>query len=211
MIFSGWTELDIPPRADDMRPLGEGRAEGLHLSTVIRSMREAAGDPTGAPEGDQEGVRLQEGFLWERAVEYMFAGFSLDEALELAFKRFCLYTREGIVKQLVLERDGIHMTPDGIDGKIGRLESYKATRRSLRKALDADGFRDNFWSWHVQEMSYALAAGVDECRWIVLWAAGDYSRGVGSGPRVLECTVQWTHDELVANWNIVLAHAKGLR
>lgn len=211
MKFSGWTELDIPPRADDMRLLGEGRAPGLHLSSVIRVMREAAGSPSGAPEGDQEGVRLQEGFLWERAVEYMMAGFDLDTAMGMAFKRLCLYTREGVIKQITLEKDGIHMTPDGLDPVRGRLESYKATRRSLRKALDADGFRENFWSWQVQEMSYCLAAGVDECRWIVLWAAGDYSKGVGSGPRVLECNVQWTHAELLENWELVLRHAEGLR
>ncbi len=211
MIFSGWTELDVPPRRDDMTRVGEGRAEGLHLSSVIHAMRVAAGAPTGAPEGDQEGVRMQEGFLWERAVEYMIAGFDLDTAMGMAFKRLCLHTREGVVKQITLEKDGIHMTPDGLDPVVGRLESYKATRRSLRKALSEADFWENFWSWCVQEMAYCLAAGVDECRWIVLWAAGDYSRGVGSGPRVLECTVQWTLAELQDNWDLVLRHAEGLR
>jgi hypothetical protein len=103
------------------------------------------------------------------------------------------------------------MTPDALDPKAGRLESYKATRRSLRKAYTAEEFETNFWPWLVQEMSYALACGVDECRWIVLWAAGDYSKGAGSGPRTLECIVQWTRAELEANWESVLVHARGLR
>lgn len=211
MEWTGWSELNLEPRTDELRAMGEGRSAGLHLSAVIRAMMVAAGESVGPVEGDQEGVRLQEGFLWERALEYMVAGLPFDEAMEVAFKRYLVSLFRPVVKQVVLEKDGIHMTPDGLDWKIGRLESYKVTRKSLRRALAKEDFEANFWNWMVQEKAYAWAAGVDSCRWVVLWAAGDYSKGPGSGPRVLECVCTWTVDELKANWDAVLRHAEGIK
>jgi hypothetical protein len=211
MQWTGWAEVALEPRTDDLGKMGEGRSAGLHLSTVIHTMKVAAGERVGAVEGDQDGVRLQEGFLWERALEYVKGGVGLDEAMELAFKRYARALRAGVVKQLTVEKDGIHMTPDGLHVAEGRAESYKCTRRSLRKALTLEDFEANFWTWMVQEKSYCWAMGVDSVRWIVLWAAGDYSRGVGSGPRVLETVCTFTVDELRKNWENVLVHAEGLR
>lgn len=191
--------------------MGEDRPIGLHLGEIIREMKVAAGESIESPDGDQEGVRIQEGFLWESAVEYMLGGVSLDVAMSLAFKRHLWALRSGIVRQLSLEKDGVFMTPDAYDPLAERLESYKVTRRTLRKALTADDFETNFWTWCVQEKAYCLAKGVDSVRWIVLWQAGDYSKGVGSGPKVLEATATWTAQELVDNWRVVMAHASAMR
>lgn len=193
--------------------MGEGRPEGLHLGDIIRARKIALGESVKSPEGDQPNVRVCEGFLWETAVEYMLAGVSRDEAIDLAFKRYCMQIREGVVRQVRLERDGVHMTPDAFDPATGRLESYKATRRTLNNARTWELFSEHFWSWVWQEMSYCLAARVDSVRWIVLWQAGDYSKGWGSGPQVLEATATWTEEELAAQWREVLQFAKqsGLR
>jgi hypothetical protein len=53
--------------------------------------------------------------------------------------------------------------------------------------------------------------GVDTVRWIVLWQAGDYSRGVGQGPQMLESTGVFTADELMENWRVVMKHAEALK
>ena len=210
MKWTGWTVFPVEFRDSEMRKQGEGRSPGLHLGTVIHRMKVAVGENVGAVDGDQDGVRMQEGFLWEAALEYVCAGLPLDEALEVAFKRYMVAVRSGITKQIAVEKDGIHMTPDAFNPVAGELESYKVTRRSLKNAKTQDEFEQNFWPWMVQEKSYAYAVGVDTVRWIVLWQAGDYSKGVGSGPQMLECTAVFTPDELVQNWRTVLKHAEGL-
>ena len=198
-------------RDADMRKAGEGRPPGLHLGAVIHRMKVAVGENVGGIPGDQDGVRMVEGFFWESALEFVAAGLPLDQALDISFKRYCLNIREGIVKQIQFEKDGIHLTPDGLNTELGELESYKCTRRSLRKAKTQEEFQQNFWPWLVQEKSYCYAAGVDTVRWIVLWQAGDYSKGVGSGPQMLQCVCTFTAQELVDNWRVVLKHAEALR
>ena len=195
-------------RREDLTAVGEGRAPGLHLGQIVQAMRAAANLPQGTPPGDQEGVRLQEGFLWESAVEYMIAGMTLDAALELAFKRYMLHLRSGIVKQVQLVKDDIHMTPDAFDKEAGALESYKVTRKKLPHTQGE--FEDKFWPWLVAEKGYCLAAGVDAVRWYVFFPAGDYSRGPGSGPKAVTSTSVFTLDELVENWKGVTAYAVGM-
>lgn len=211
--FSGWSDFPVHEnmRTADLTKMGEGRSSGLHLSQVIHNMKVAAGENVGEIKGDQPYVRMQEGFLWETALEYMIAGMPLDEAIELAFKRYMTALRKDVCTQVTVERDGIHMTPDGYLDTPGELESYKSTRKSFRKAATGADFQANFWPWFVQEQAYALALGVDTVRWIVLFQAGDYSKGRGTGPIVVQGTAVFTPEELLANWRVVLQHAKDLR
>ena len=185
-----------------------GQREGLHLSSVLHELKTAAGENIDEIEGDQSGVRLQEGFLWETAAEYMMAGLDFDEAIRLAFKRYMLHLRAGVVSQVHLERDGVRMTPDAQDIAARRLESYKVTRRTLRKARTMEDFEEHHWVWCMQEMAYLLAAGLDTVRWIVWWVAGDYAKGKGSGPRVLECTARFSQEEMERNWESVMMVAR---
>ena len=211
MKWTGWSTFPCEMRDSQLRGKGEGRPDGLHLSGIIHRMKVAAGENVGGIDGDQEGVRMQEGFLWESALEYVAAGMKLDEALEVAFKRYMIEVRSNITTQIMVEKDGIHMTPDAFNPTVGEIESYKVTRRTLRKARTQEDFEENFWPWMVQEKSYCYAVGVDTVRWIVLWQAGDYSKGVGSGPQMLESTAVFTPEELVENWRVVLAHAAAMR
>ena len=189
-----------------MRLQGEGRAPGLHLGSVIRDAYMAIDTYKNA---DGSLLRMQEGFIWEKAVEYMAGGMKMDDAISLAFKRYLWGLESELVTQIQLERDGIQMTPDAYDPVKAEIVSYKHTRRSLKKAMNKDAFELNFWTWMMAEKSYCLAASCDSCRFVVLWAAGDYSKGVGSAPRALQATLTWTAEELIENWNAVLAHAKG--
>lgn len=211
--FSGWTPVDINGslRSADLQAMGVGRAPGLHLGAIIHAAKVAAGERVGEVWGDQPGVRIQEGFWWETAIEYILAGVDFDEAVDLAFKRYMLHVRGDLVKQVRLERDGIHMTPDWIDPRVPETVSIKATRRTLRNARTQDDFENNFWAWCMQEKSYCAAAGLDRTRWIVWWQAGDYSRGKGTGPQVLEATARWSEAELAANWSGVLQIAARMR
>lgn len=208
-----WEPIDIAGsllRADLTR-FGEGRAPGLHLGAVIHAAKVAAGENVGEVEGDQPSVRVQEGFLFETALEYLLAGAPFDEAVNLAFKRHWLHLRTGVLQQLKLERDGIHGTPDGLDPVVPQMESVKSTRRSLRKARTRDDFEANFWTWCMQEKGYCFMAGIRQVRWIVWWQAGDYAKGKGTGPQVLEATARFDEDELEQNWTGVLAIASRLR
>jgi len=212
MKFSGWSPFPIHKNQlnAELSPTGEGRPSGLHLSGIIHRMKVAAGEKVGGIKGDQEGVRMMEGFLWEIALEYMTSGLTFDEAMDLAFKRHMGAVRRQIATQIKLERDNVHMTPDGFDNAEGSLESYKYTRRSFKSAVNAEEFESNFWPWFIQEKSYCLAAGVDTVKWIVCFASGDYTRGPGGFPKVLEGSATFTPEELVSNWKIVMAHAASM-
>lgn len=189
-----------------------GERSGLHLSQIIHQMKIGMGDKVGPVESDtQPDLRLMEGFLFETALEYMHGGVPYDQAMDLAFKRMMMKVREGVSTQIHLEKDGIKMTPDGFNEKEGYLESYKLTRRTFRKAKTQQLFEENYWAWLCQEKAYAWALGVDEARWYVLFQAGDYGKGVGTGPICMTCQCTFTVDELKDNWDNVLKVAEGMR
>jgi hypothetical protein len=190
-------------------------------------MKIAAGENVGPIPGEQDFLRPAVGFMWEYALELVAGGMTLEDATEMALKRVLLKQRESVVKQLQVELDDVHGTPDGLDPDPAMdvpltplavdptwvlvnaaeacLESYKATWRSSRGTDELAGFEDKFWTWHMQEKSYAKMSGLTSCRWIVLFVCGDYSRPIG--PRAVECRVDWTQDELDANWEAMMAHA----
>jgi hypothetical protein len=207
-IFSGWSDFPLTVLSSDLKPMGEDRPSGIHLSDVINRMREAEGLKSG---GEPDGPLVQLGFVWEQALEYLAGGMTLDDAIELAWKRTAMEMRRGIAKQVRLSKDGIHMTPDGFNETTGEIESYKSTAKSLARAITKDEFESNFWEWQVQEMSYCYALGVDTVRWIVLWRAGDYTKGPGTFPRITTATMTWDVRELMGNWERVLRVAEGLR
>lgn len=207
-----WVDVDIEGqlRTSELEPMGRNRASSewdFGLGDVVRIAKVAAGENVGEVEGDQPSVRVQEGFMFETVVEYMIAGLPFDAAVDLAFKRYMLHLRGGIVRQVRLVKDRIRGTPDALDPFVPQHESYKSTRRSLRHARSAVDFEANFWTWVMQEAGYCHMAGIDRVRWIVWWQAGDYSKGKGTGPRVMEATARFSAGELEANWNGVCAIA----
>jgi hypothetical protein len=208
--FSGWTPFPAADRilSAELTAMGEGRPSGLHLSQVLHSWKEGLGEKVGQPEGDQDGVRLIEGFLWETAVEYMLGGCGFDDAMGLAFKRYMRALRSDLTTQIKVEKDGIHMTPDGVDQEKGELESYKFTRKSFKKASKGSEFQANFWPWYMQESAYLWAMGYDTATLIVCFAAGDYTGGPGDPPKILQGTGVYSPEELKSNWDLIRRHAE---
>ena len=178
-----------------LRPMGTDRVGGLHLSTVIKRMRaEIDGKVPSDIAGEQEGLRAQCGFLWERAIEH-------------AWKEYQGVTRTWVEHGKAIEAvaDGIAMSPDGVDRREPLLEEYKATWRSRRKADEA--FESEFWPWHVQTMAYARALGLPlRCRYIVMWFGGAYYKGPNPHIGPWETVVEWTQAEVDESWDTVLRY-----
>jgi hypothetical protein len=210
--WSGWKPFEVENRREDLGLMNDGsRHPGRHVSGIIRRCKVAVGENVGGIPGEPEWLRAQVGFLWEFALELMAAGVSRAEAVEVAWMRHMAACRGDVAKQITVELDNIHGTPDGRLGP--NMESYKCTWRSFRGAgPDLANFEDKFWTWHMQEKAYLKMWNAQHpedqlfsCRWIVLWVCGDYNRPIG--PKAMECTVTWTPEELDSNWDAMMAHA----
>ncbi len=199
--------------------MGHGRPEGLHLSTVIKAMKEAAGEKVTGIAGEDPAVRPLSGFLWERAVEQVYAGVPHSIAFENAWREYMLVAkipvdRGEVQTQIRTQMNGILMTPDGLDADNRRLESYKATWRSMRK-WDEDP-EEHFWPWLKSEMAYIhslneearFEPGIRVCRFFILWMNGDYSYRPGKGPQATFTDVEFEEAELETNWKQVLRYAE---
>jgi hypothetical protein len=213
--WTGWRSFPVETRREDLSKLGTGRHPGRHVSEVIRQMKIAVGENVSSIPGEAPWLRATVGFAWEWALELVASGASIEAATETAFKRLIRKNREGVVKQITLELDDIHGTPDAISPDEGCLESYKATWRSSRGCDTLEGFEDKFWTWHMQEKGYLKMwnatypdSPLYSCNWFVLWVCGDYSRPIG--PRAEECVVTWEQSELDQAWEAMLSHADGM-
>lgn len=227
--FTPLQQFQIDFRRADFSAFGTGRdPTHLHLGEIIRAKKAAAGDRIDGIEGEQENLRAQIGFLWERAVGMVWQGIPWAAALEIVWKEYCSVAQIGppergyVESQLRIEHDGIRMTPDGLD-ENGWLESYKFTYRTMRKwEEDAEG---EFWSWLEAEAGYVYAinrlrtdpcpegCGCEKtappllgCRFFIFWANGDYSRKPGRGPQATYTEVRWTPEELESNWQGILRY-----
>ena len=151
---------------------GPPRSKGLHVSDIIRDM---------VPHNTWENNLFMEvGFIWERALSLAFGE-------ELA-------NRPGeIVK------DGIAMSPDGMDWENWVLEEYKSTWKSSRH-LPVD---NEYWMRQTQ--AYCLALGTCVVRMRILYVMGNYA---GSGPQYKVYEIHFTSRELEENWQAILNHAR---
>jgi hypothetical protein len=207
MIFTPRGLFDVMgnARTEDGKRMGEDRPKGLHLSDIVREMRKAAKLSQGI-EGEQDGVRMQLGFVWEHTVPLVLEGMPMDAALAHSYKRYMLQARAHVVTQVQTSLDGVLMTPDAFDAQEGIIDSYKLTWKSMKKAASGDEFAENFWPWLVAEKAYCLAWGVDTTRFFIGWVNGDYSYKPGRGPQIGIYDCQYTEDELRSNWGSVMAY-----
>lgn len=167
------------------------RQSGLHVSGLVKAAFKNIFKKEFEPiEGEQPFVRTMAGFLWERMLEF-------------AFTEYMQKDRRVLDKQTQLEKDGVHGTPDGINGDY--IEEYKATWRSMRK-WGEDPERE-FWMWVAQVKAYCYMAGKTKARFFVFWVNGDYSYKTARGPQVTTCELEFTQEELEDNWRTLLAHA----
>jgi hypothetical protein len=195
--------FEFVPLCADWRPMGEGRPEGLHLSDILYgSMYEAKfGKPPGFknPTGDEQpNVRAQMGFMWERAIDHVWVDFMQQQPMK-------------VDTQLHIQKDGIHMTPDGVEygGDENILHEYKATWRSLRRWEEDP--EEEFITWFWQVKAYCHALGINRCKFFLFFVNGDYRYAKGRGPIVVTQEFEFTDAELEDNWREILLHAKKIK
>lgn len=164
--------------------LGSGlpRAEGLHLTDIIRYIQDQINPYKGDGFKDRY-LTMEMGFIWEDLLSYVLG--------------------ERIGKRLNdLECDGIYANPDGLgldplDGKSPVVEEYKCTWRSINK-LPTDNPR-----WMMQIKSYCHILGVKVAVMHILHIMGDYK---GGGPQSKSYRIEFDQKEIDDNWGVILAH-----
>jgi hypothetical protein len=166
--------------APDLRP-STPRPAGVHVTDIIQSIlqQEQPERYTGA----LEPARLAIGFIWEAVLSRALADASGAQ-------------------QVPLQCDAIHGTPDGINDAAERIDEYKATFASARRAIDEPFFE----YWHMQSMAYCYMTELDTVRFHVLFICGDYVRPYV--PSWLQADIVFTPDELLTNWARLLNHAR---
>lgn len=186
---------DFTPMDASYVPIGkgQGRKSGVHVSGLIKAYFKAQGEPEPkSPESWQTDIGRQAGFLWENAMEF-------------AFKEYMAKDRSAVIKQLRTETDGVHGTPDGLDGDV--LEEYKCTWKSLRKWEEDP--EANFQYWFMQVKAYLYMLDLRKVRFFIFFVNGDYKWDKGLGPRIVRTEeFEFTKEELEDNWLKLMAHRK---
>ena len=187
---------------------------GEHLGEILRAMKKAADEKVTSVAGEDPAIRAQLGFLWERAVEMVWAGVAWKDALEITWKEYCVEQLQVTASQSRLEMDGVKLTPDGYHEIAGVL-SFKLTWKSMKK-WEQDP-HEYFWSWLMAEQAYARAYSklfgrpVTTCRFYIFWVNGDYSYKPGRGPQATFCDVEFDPDESERDWQTILRYRAWMR
>ena len=189
-------EIDSLSFSGDENP----RSEGLHLSTILSDL-ESTLDPSRRGESTTFSLPAcaATGFLWERMLKEHWIKAQAEAGL--------------IFLPGEQEKDGVYMTPDGIDcsgvlypgseldPKQGILEEYKATWKSMNR--DPRTFR--YFIWQIK--SYCHVLELTQARIRPLFMNGNWKDKLGPHHDVV-WEFQFTPRELEKNWNMVLQHAK---
>ncbi len=195
----------------DLSRMGGGdapRHPGRHVSGVIRYL-EVIVNPKIAEKRQADADMSPEDL--QRMNTYREMGFMWEEVFEREFARrmFTARQRDGVIKQEPMEKDGIHMTPDGFSLSEWVLEEYKLTWRSAKRLADMEA---DFWAWFVQIKAYCYAYKTFKARLFVFFVNGNYAPQV---PQARRFDMTFTPTELEANWKMILKghssmQAKGL-
>lgn len=159
--------------------------EGLHLSSIIKGILIGL-DP-----------KRFSGGLTSAAYSRFEVGFAFEDAL--ARRR----TDRHILLQQSIERDGIRMTPDGLNIRDWRVLESKATWMSLKQGIDHPKFRHWFW----QIMGYCYGFDTNKALLEVLFVNGDYRP---SQPVLKAWELEFTAQELQENWLMLLNHKRSM-
>jgi hypothetical protein len=172
----------------DLRSLVEAasppRSEGLHCSRIIQDLVEALNPERTRTNDDPPWARFSLGYMAEDLLGDYWA------------RRQLPYERPG-----EFIRDGVICSPDGIDPSRWAVVEVKCTHRSSRHDLKSL----KCWAWIVQVKAYCYAIHSDLGE---IWAVhlnGDYQQG---GPEVRVSQVRFSAQELIENWQMLLARAR---
>jgi len=173
---------------------GDPRREGLHLGTIINSIKENSGLAYRGEGFTDMQLTAEIGLLWE-----------------LALSR--IMREKYAVRPPQIQLDGIWISPDGVSftDSVGSMsvaldpasdtpfvvEEYKCTWKSTKRNPTED------WTYMTQIKSYCHALGTTVAVLRVFYLMGDYK---GSGPQYRIARIRFTSAELEDNWKMIVQH-----
>lgn len=168
----------------------EHRASGVHLSGIIRKVAVATG-------------KLR---LGQRSEEE----FPLRMALGMAFENWVV----GLYPDMIWQPgeqylDGISGNPDGMSVleispgySFLVVEEFKLTWKSRKEDILGE------WMWLTQTCGYANFLGARHARLHVCWVNDNYKP---SQPTYYRYLVEWTEEEILKNWTMMLQNREGTK
>lgn len=173
------------------------RSTGLHQSQIIKSLCTDLEPERFDPSKPMDMTRVETGFAFEHILERGLAA-----------------RHPGLIRPGEVECDGISGSPDGLDIAVDPwlLYEFKATWMSIGDGIQAQKFRH--WIWQIKGYLYMLK--LRHARLIALFVRGHYKwedakvDGVvlPSGPLLLQWDFEFTENELVMNWGMLIRHAR---
>lgn len=174
--------------ASAVQGMQDERSPGLHVSTIIRSIMTTLQPKRFASRGD-EGP----------PIEWISAGTIWEYLLEAAMTK--LAAGHTLIRPGEIEKDGIVSTPDALSMGDWIVHEFKFTWMSSRDAID----HIKFHHWIIQIKAYCHVLGSKHARLHGFFVMGDYK---GSGPQPLAWDLEFTHLELIENWEMLTNHAR---
>jgi len=188
---------------------GEGRTKGIHLSGVIKVMREKSGmNPK--PSKPEEDLRVNElSYLYQNTdpLDVRKSGVLMRAVMGLAWEDWLAEQLDVDFHPGELSLDGIVMTPDGIgfDTETGGylLHEIKLTFKSSKTPVTAKVD----WMWQAASYLKGMSAKYNEpclrCVFHPLYTRGDYS---GIDPLYAPQMVEFEQEEVDLIWSEVLRY-----
>ncbi len=192
---------------------GEDRTPGLHLSDIIKAIMKKIDPKTYDNDTPMDPNVIEPGFAFEVALERAFNVRRMD-----------------ILRIGEVEKDGVIMSPDGVDfGDPPTLEEFKFTKKSAKDTPWPCGmhaqpredcnyctteFGPKFYVYLLQIKAYCYALGLRHARLRVMFVNGNYSSGANfTPPEFRNWAFEFTEEELAKHWAYMLREAEiaGLR
>ena len=172
---------------------GVPRSGGLHLSTILRDLYGYSSKDAEKSQDEvyQANVAMSIGFAWE-----ILIGWAIGQV----FHQADLEDAGILIHPGEYELDGVRMSPDALWVYEDCLEEWKCTQRSTKRHIS----EQRLWLWQAQ--SYCKAIGFTKVRFRVLHLRGDYGHGPSGQPCVKTWVIEFTPEELEANWCMVMLH-----
>lgn len=176
--------INLSPERDKIR------TPAIHLSSIIKDMmltsgiNRAGNGPQSSP--SEQHLIFEKGFLWERMIEVALQGqMEVDQ----------LANPSDLIRPGEVCMDGIYMTPDAINVRLGHVEEWKAT--GIRSAKFDIPTRRLEWLW--QAGAYARFFGFTRAV-IRVW------HHMEMPPAVTQWDIEWTDQEIEQNWQRIKDH-----
>lgn len=206
--------LVTPPPMTDQDGTQVSRSPGVHLTTITRYIAKQSGLLKVETQrfvgkdvliSDEEEDRLEEKRKLGLSPSQKIP---LRMALGMAWEEWAAHLYPDMVWQPgEMSLEGVAMTPDGVTERTKTqpltVDEFKCTyKSSLVKGSPRDIRME--WLWLAQVKAYCLCLRTLGARVHVLYVNGGYRFGEGEVPEYRVYGVQFTRQELEANWGLVM-------